>query len=221
MNNDIIKENNKLKEEINRLLEYNKLLEKKYLKYKTKHISHDSYNQSIINFIKSHDIYSDFTEPFYDTKINYIDKLIIKNDLEYIRDIYNKYNYIELRKYNNEKTLIIGCGNVRLDNSNLDICSIQNDCDRIKENKYHSHDNCFTIDGSFVANPCIIGTFNDKSIFNTIPNNSFNYIIFEGGGVPSSNDKEIQRLLKNDELSYCIDNDKVYSYYYNGIYRII
>ena len=218
-----MKKKNELEKKNNELEKKNNELEKKYDKYKKKYTdpNYDIYGNDIINFIKSKDKYINHSRDFYTEKINHIESLVIKNDLLYIKDIYNKYNYIELRKYNGEKTLIIGCGNTRLDNRNIEICKIKNECNRIDENKYHSHENCYTIDATVVANPSIIGTFDEQTIFKTIPDHSFNYIIFEGGGDPSSNDIEIKRLLKQDELSYCINNEVIYSYYKEGNYQII
>jgi hypothetical protein len=206
-----------------RLYKEKKELEEKYLKYKNKYTKpvYDIYGKELIEYIKSKDKDIFYSEIFYVEKINYIESLVIKNNLSYIKDIFDQYKYIELRKYNGEKTLIIGCGNRRLDNCNIDICNKPNKCDRIQHNNYHSHDNCYTIDASTVANPSIIGKFDKDIIFKTIPDHSFNYIIFEGGGIPSSNNNEIKRLLKDDELSYCIDNDNIYSYYKNGEYIIV
>ena len=71
-------------------------------------------------------------------------------------------------------------------------------------NKYHNHTDVFTIDISLVANPSIVSNFNAESHYKTIPDNSFDIIIFEGSGEPSENSNEIKRLLNKNNLSYGI-----------------
>ena len=160
--------------------------------------------------------------------------LDINNDKTYIEQICNKHKYLELRKYNGEKTLVIACGNRRIDNSNIGLFEQQDNYsngkrDRISMNRYHSHRNAYTIDPALVANSSLIANFNDTSNFSeSIPDNSFDYIIFEGGGVPHTNDSEIQRMLNKNNQSFCICNGTlenpfeyiVYSYYDFGNYML-
>lgn len=61
-------------------------------------------------------------------------------------------------------------------------------------------------------------------IFRTIPDNSFDIIIFEGGGEPSDNKNEIMRLLNKNNTSFCIYNNEeegkytIFSYWSDGRY---
>lgn len=159
--------------------------------------------------------------------------LDINNDVEKITNIFTRANYLELRKYNGEKTLVIACGNRRIDDTNLNLYqsdtnyeyAIDNIHNRINDNQYHSHRNAYTIDMTLVANPSIVAEFNGTLNFSlSLPDNSFDYIIFEGGGRPWNNDSEIQRLLNKNNLSFCICNGEggyiVYSYYDYGQYHI-
>ena len=152
-----------------------------------------------------------------------MDKVIIINNPSIIKQIYERYGYLELRPYNGEKKLIIACGNTRFDFDYL--YTAENTDNRvvrtITSNKYHSHWDAYTIDMHLGANPSILGTWDADTFFRTIPDNSFDLILFEGGGEPSDNDAEIQRLLNKNSVSFCIAQlDKVYSYYYEGDYTI-
>ncbi len=152
-------------------------------------------------------------------------ELKIDNKLKDIAHIFKESKYLELRKYNGEKKLVIACGNYRLDDRNLDICLSENDCDQTFENKYHSHRDCYTIDLSLVANPSIVSNFdNPNIIYKTIPSNSFDLIFFEGGGEPNTNPNEIKRLLNSNTNSFCLAMNEgkyiVYSYWFEGRYII-
>ena len=143
-----------------------------------------------------------------------------------IQTIFNQRNYIQLRPYNGEKILVIGCGNKRIDSGGLK--PYLNNSKEIKNKKifdiYHSHHNEFTIDLSLLANPSIIGKYNSETKFLTIPNGSFDLIYFEGGGKPEINPNEIKRLLNNKTTSFCIGMADgfyyIYSYYGDGIYHV-
>jgi hypothetical protein len=79
---------------------------------------------------------------------------------------------------------------------------------------------------TLVANPSIVAEFNGHIIFETIPDNSFDIIIFEGGGDPNDNPLEIKRLLNKNNLSFCICNSVIdgkmiiYSYWSDNKYII-
>jgi hypothetical protein len=186
---------------------------KKYLKYKKKYInlkkqSGGIYSDDLLEYVKetSEIVSSDFNkdEIFKNFDLN---NLFITNNLETMQKCFKDYKYLEIRKYNNERKLIIGCGNRRLDNRNLDLC-IPSECDQIRENIFHSHMDAYTIDMSLVANPSIISEFTTGSKYPTIPDNSFDIIIFEGGGNPADNDDEIKRLLNKNNISVCISQDE-------------
>ena len=203
----------------------------KYYKYKTKYLKYKKlvggdYKNSIIKYIidKGSVISRDFNN--IDQTIFNLNNLFITHDLETIKDIYEKYGYLQIRKYNNEKKLIIGCGNRRLDNRNLDKCLIESSCNQIHENIYHSHNEAFTIDMTILANPSIIGEFAPHINFSSIPDNSFDMIIFEGGGEPKVNPDEIKRLLNKNNYSFCIcqddyGKDMIYSTWRDGKYSIL
>lgn len=207
--------------------------EKKYLKYKAQYLKLKSqkgggeYSKEIIDYLtdkgsawlqKNYQTYSGVLQSFN------LNELVITHDLKTIKNIYDEHNYIQLRKYNNEKKLIIGCGNRRLDNRNMDPCTSTNDCNLIHENIHHAHTEAFTIDSVIMANSSIIGTFDKDSKFLTLRDNSFDIIIFEGGGNPTDNPNEVKRLLNKNNLSFCIANSPtngsyiIYSYWNDGIY---
>ena len=185
---------------------------------------------AVISYIykmsKKINIFNDFFSNVYNLDrypfvIRDLEKLDITNDLATIKEIYKDFNYLELRKYNHEKKLIIGCGNLNgMSDGYLRKCTPKT-LDLVL--KYHSHKDAFTIDLTSLANPSIIGEFGSSTKFPTIPNNSFDIIIFEGGGDPRDNPEEIKRLLNKNSLSFCIelgDYAFVYSYWREGKYKI-
>lgn len=197
----------------------------KYFKYKQKYLDYKSkyIKQDIFNYLKekSEELQSDYNNNTFFSQHD-LNQLKIINNFETIERIYNLNNYIELRPYNGEKKLIIGCGNKRLDCGNLDPCYSSEY--KIIYDMYHSHQDAYTIDISLIANPSIVSYFNDKYKFNTIPNNSFDLIIFEGGGNPLDNPDEIKRLLSNMTNTFCITmidgKYQIYSFYLDGDYHI-
>lgn len=149
--------------------------------------------------------------------------LNIKNNRDIIIDRFFKHNYIELRPHNNERTLLFACGNRRIDNANLDVCRLEDNCDQIKMNKYHSHEGAYTIDMTLAANPSIVADVKPGFNLPDIPDNSFDLIFFEGGAEPKDIPELIKRLLnKNNNTSLCIDINegdyKVYAYCRDGKY---
>jgi hypothetical protein len=144
----------------------------------------------------------------------------IENTPEEIEEEYKKNGYLYLRPYRGEKTLIIGCGNNRLDcsgvlNRNIEMCDLND------SNLYHNHRDAYTLDFTLVANPSIVANFNGDLRLSKIPDNSFSYILFEGGGNPADNPAEIQRLLNKYTTSFCIGCDKayyIYSVWLDGVY---
>jgi hypothetical protein len=172
---------------------------------------------------KWYDIDEDNGEENYDTWFD-LNKLKIIHSFGEIDRIYRSFGYIQLRPYNKERVLIIGCGNGRLDDRNIGNCS-EYHCKQNEEYKFHSHENAYTIDLTLVANSSIVGDFNEDIKLRTIPDNSFEIIRFEGGGDPFSNDAEIKRLLDSNTLSYCISDHGtvgtyLYSSYREGVYSI-
>jgi len=225
------------------------LLKKKYLKYKTKYLlinggsiyikNHNSelnvqyekkrfdeeYEQYLnikkIEYIKES---CKISEPEFNTDYYYnghdFHNLSINYNLTEIKENYEKYGYIQLRKYNNEKILIIGCGNKRLDCGNIDVCSKE---ENIAYNKFHTHENIFTIDMALVANPSIVSEIKLDKTYPTLQNDSFDLIIFEGSeGVNalSNLDKEIERLLNTNTLSFCIASKPIGRSFIECIYSI-
>jgi hypothetical protein len=142
--------------------------------------------------------------------------------LDDIKTIFDKNNYVQIRPYQGETVLVIGCGNRRIDSANLlpDIDDLSLINDKRNYDVSHSHHNEFTIDLSLLANPSIISKVDLTSTFLSIPNHSFKLIYFEGSGVSEINIDEIKRLLNNKTNSFCIMmTDGVYhihSYYIDG-----
>jgi len=136
----------------------------------------------------------------------------IENTLTIIQDEFIRNNYLYLRPYRGEKIFIIACGNNRLDCSNFINRNID-ECELLHYNIYHNHRDAYTLDLTLVANPSILADFNADLFLEKIPDNSFNIIIFEGGGLPQDNPHEIQRLLNRYTTSMCI-------YMYDGRYDI-
>ena len=148
--------------------------------------------------------------------------LTIDNSLEIINQIYDSHKYLQLRNYNNEKILIIGCGNNRLDNCNLDPISESDKADMA----YHVHKGAFTIDAALVANASIVSFFSETITYPTINDHLFDIIYFENGPPQGHNLLEIERLLSKTNTSFCIcsNNDgyeTIYSTYKNGLYNEI
>jgi hypothetical protein len=210
----------------------------KYLKYKLKYLNnkintdlvggaYDIKNDPLIKYI----IDSVCSIESYCNSANIINEytacsffygLDILMSLDEIKKIFKEKKYIQLRPYRGEKVLVIGCGNKRLDHGNSvhDVNHSEEIMQKHNYNKFHSHYNEFTIDLSLVANPSIIGKFNENIMLGTIPDHCFDFIYFEGGG--DNNNTEIKRLLNNKTLSFCIDIDNgiyyIRSYYNNGVF---
>ena len=148
----------------------------------------------------------------------------IENTLDVITEEYENNGYLYLRPYRGEKIFIVACGNHRLDCSNFTNLNTD-DCDLLDYNILHNHRDAYTLDKELVANPSVVANFNTDLYLEKIPDNSFNFIIFEGGGRPADNPYEIQRLLNRNTISMCIgmeDGDYyVYSCWDRGEYRIM
>jgi hypothetical protein len=150
--------------------------------------------------------------------------IIIENTFDVIHEEYVNNRYLYLRPYRGEKIFVIACGNNRLDCSNYTNLNLE-DCDLLDYNILHNHREAYTLDKDLVANPSIVANFNNDLYLEKIPDNSFNFIIFEGGGDPNHNPAEIQRLLNKNSLSMCIGMEEgdyyVYSCWDRGEYRIM
>ena len=130
-------------------------------------------------------------EHYYD-----FDQLKINNNFDHLKDTLQQTMCLVLRTYNNENIFIIGCGNGRLD-------YLINGGDLGKElYPFHLHQGCYTLDMSLDANPSTVAYFAPTLKLDHIPNNSFNMILFEGGGNPNNNPGIIYRLL-NNRISFC------------------
>ena len=141
----------------------------------------------------------------------------IENTFDEIMSEYIRNKYLYLRPYRGEKIFIIACGNNRFDCSNFINKNIVQ-CELLDYNIYHNHRDAYTLDFSLVAN------FNADLRLEKIPDNSFNFIFFEGGGNPENNPNEIQRLLNRNTTSMCIGMMEgsyyVYSFWSDGEYFI-
>jgi len=169
-------------------------------------------------------IFTPLCNLFVDNNCFNFNDLHIENTLEEIVAEYLQNGYLYLRPYRGEKTFIIGCGNNRLDCSNL-LNRNSDNCDLSHSNIYHNHRDAYTLDITLVANPSIVANFNKDLRLSKIPDNSFNFIIFEGGGDPRDNPIEIRRLLNRYTTSMCISVSPeigyhIYSVWSNGEYNI-
>ena len=177
-------------------------------------ISNDFNAPNFTVFTPNCDLFTD------DNCFNFND-LTIENTLSDIQSEFQKNNYLYLRPYRGEKILIIACGNNRLDCSNA-LNRNMDSCDLLDNNMYHNHRDSYTLDMSLTANPSIVADFNADLFLEKIPDNSFNFIIFEGGAQPEDNPNEIQRLLNRYTTSFCIGmNDGsyyIYSSWNSGTY---
>ncbi len=218
---------------------------KKYFKYKNKYLElknkSESYNLSGGVYLKENDevlkylketsklIYELNSDEYFNEyqPIDIFYGLNISLKLEEIQKIFNENKYLQIRPYAGEKILTIGCGNRRIDSGNVSpYLDSKSDIEfKRKFDLTHSHNNEFTIDATLVANPSIIGVFDDESKFLTIPDHSFNLIYFEGSGYPENNIDEIKRLLNNKTTSFCIAMDEgdyfVHSCYIDGKFKKI
>lgn len=108
-------------------------------------------------------------------------------DINIMTGKYCEYGVIELRPYNNEKILVIGCGNggfIPLSNYKAgEVC--------------YYHKNEYTINPCILYNPSVVGTFCLDTFYN-IPNNSFEVIHAEGIKLFETKTflNEVMRLLK-------------------------
>lgn len=207
-------------------MKYNIIYTNKYLKG-GQYLEDEVFNyvkemsKKIDNFFNSNDNINKY-EPS-----NIFYGLDISLELNEIKNIYDNYNYVQLRPYKGEKILVIGCGNRRLDylgnSSPTEFTNEQHMKDKRLYDINHSHYNEFTIDLTLVANPSIIGKFDENTQFVTIPDNSFNLIYFEGGGDPKKNEEEIKRLLDSRTTSFCIRMKNgiynIYGHYENGEFK--
>ena len=205
-------------------MKYNIIYTNKYLKKGGQYLEDEVFNnvkemsQKIDDFFNSDDIIYKY-EPR-----NIFYGLDISLKLNEIENIFKMYNYVQLRPYKGEKILVIGCGNRRLDYLGNSLPTEFTNEEEIKNKRLydinHSHYNEFTIDLTLVANPSIIGNFDENTKFETIPDNSFNLIYFEGGGNPKINEDEIKRLLDNRTTSFCIGMKDgkyyIFGHYENG-----
>lgn len=112
-------------------------------------------------------------------------ELIIDNDTNSIDSVYDKYKVIQLRSLNNERTLIIGCGNNPIFNGN-NLLKKDYESDILKMesrwqnySKKHEHLGCYTINPDLGMNPSIVGQFGIDD-FKFLPEGCFDQIIFEG-----------------------------------------
>lgn len=143
------------------------------------------------------------------SKSSYLDntpfksELKINSDIQTIKNLYQKYKIIQLRKLTTETKLIIGCGNGPVFWGSLPILLkfqkilygrvINKTGD--KYNSDHSHINCYTINPDIGMNPSVVGEFG-ISDFKFLPKNYFEEIIFEGFMLdPESNKNTIQTIL--------------------------
>lgn len=134
---------------------------------------------------------------------------IVDNEYENIEKIFKNFNVIQLRKYRNEKNLIIGCGNLS-DN-------LKKELSNSEYIKLHKHENYYTIDPNIKLNPSIVGDFGIDD-FSFLPC-SFENIIFEGfmlNCFKYKDEKVDEEKIKKKEIFYHPDFLKKYRKYKNS-----
>jgi hypothetical protein len=117
-----------------------------------------------------------------------------------VKDMLYKYKtegIIELRPYNGEDILVVGCGNYPL----VD-CGGYSFRNKEAQNKYHckhKHINCYTVNPSLAYNPSILAFYSYHTL-GTIPDKSFSKIIVEGIRLKETSifASETLRLLKEN-----------------------
>jgi hypothetical protein len=115
-------------------------------------------------------------------------------------------NYIEVRAYAGETTLIIACGNKPRSN-----CGgyLMNTLEEVMEIHFeHSHEGCYTIDPYFLSNSSVIASFG-LTTFSDIPSGSFDTIVCEGCWYFLKYDlaiSEIVRVAKHVGAKLILDN---------------
>jgi hypothetical protein len=122
----------------------------------------------------------------------YFDQIIIKNDHNNIVSLIDSHGIIQLREYNSEDTLILGCGNYPTDNRSY------------FRHEDHHHENCYTIDEDIYMNPSIVGSFGIDCM-KFLGKELFSKIHFEGFMLEcfKYKDQKInEELLEKNKISY-------------------
>ena len=134
--------------------------------------------------------------PYFKLYKSEMETLDIQCTILEMKKQFKNSNNFSLRKYNNEKTLVIGCGN----HPRLFYGKTWKEMERLHPSWYrerHNHKNCCTIDPDIAVNPTVVGLFGVHE-FPMFPDNAFKLIIFEGAPVDINLDnykKELNRLL--------------------------
>ena len=130
-------------------------------------------NKKIVElYDKFYDNLSKYKGDCYKLKLDETEKLNITVNEQYIKKIFDKDGIIPLRKYNDEKKLILGCGNVTEKSASLNHWFK-------KTYEKHSHKDACTIDPRIHNNPTIVAKFGYDKI-DVFPDGSFDEIVFEG-----------------------------------------
>jgi hypothetical protein len=104
-----------------------------------------------------------------------IHDLDITEHIGIIRENYENYGVIVLRKYNGEKYCTIGCGNKPL----LDGCApFENETHKSEYQAKHQHLGHYTISCELGCNPSVVGFFSSQE-FKNIPDESFEKVYIE------------------------------------------
>lgn len=152
--------------------------------------------------------------------------LSIDNSIEQIDEIYQKYGVIQMRKYKNEETLVLGCGNDPIFFESYECAYRKEYHDPMNKDKYflkerikHLHPDCYTVNPDIGMNPSIVGSFGINKM-DFLPQNSFKKIIFEGFMIDCYVEshklltknvctiESIIYLLQDNGVVYLLTNDK-------------
>lgn len=124
-------------------------------------------------------------------------QLNISSKFDDMISTYKKNGVIELRTYNGEKKLLVGCGNYPF--VNCGGYPFQNNDEEKKYHEMHHHTDSYTINPMLSYNPSVIG-FYSYNTFKNIPSQSFEKIIIEGVRLDETQifASETLRLLEQD-----------------------
>ncbi len=87
------------------------------------------------------------------TKYHLLD---IKMDMKSIESTFEKHKVIQLRPYNGEKYLVIGCGNTPISYGEIDLDALDMPAHFIDYRKDHQHTGCYTINPDIRWNPSMV-----------------------------------------------------------------
>lgn len=118
------------------------------------------------------------------------EKLDITNDIDTIQTIYDKHQVLQLRSYQGEKHLVVGCGN----------CPIVYEDDKHQPDFYrtaqdHAHSGCYTLDMDIKMNPSVVANFRENDPHELFKEEQFDTIRVECTGYILNTEIAIRNLI--------------------------